>query len=52
MLCDSSKAAHYAESTTAKHPLDQDHDERLTQNILISDSLHQAYIFSENLAYN
>lgn len=36
MLCDSSK----------------DHDERLTQNILISDSLHQAYIFSENLVYN
>lgn len=52
MLCDSSKAAHYAESTTAKQPLDQDHDEHLTQNILISDCLHQVYIFSENLAYN
>lgn len=36
MLCDSSKAAHCAESATAKQPLDQHHDECLTQNILIS----------------
>lgn len=39
-------------SNTAKQPLDQDHDECLTQNILISDSLHLAYIFSEKLAHN
>lgn len=42
-------------STRAKQKVleqNQDHDECLTQNILISDSLHQIYIFSENLAHN